>query len=227
VGTGQRGALQDEEGRQRHQEAGQAGVDDEETVDQADAQRGAQRRQECRPHVPAGVADQQRGDQRTGHPHDTDGEVELAGDQQQRHRDPADAEQRRRVEHGGEAAPAEQVEILHREDDDREQQPDQGGEAGAGQRMPGHPAAARQAGACRAERGHAVGDHRTDGPVAERDVGSGGLLDGGVLSVHYRIGPLQGPAANLRAVGGRVLQGWSRQRTRSSAYQVQRVTGRG
>ena len=92
--AGLRGALEHQEGRQGHEEAGQAGVHHEEAVDQPDPQGRRQGDQQRGPGVPAGLLDQQRGDEGAGDGQDADREVELAGDQQEGDRDTADAQER-------------------------------------------------------------------------------------------------------------------------------------
>ena len=114
LGAGLRGALQDEEGREGHEEARQPGVDHQEAVDQADGEGGRQRAGQRRPGAPSGVLDEQGGDQRAGHGEHADGQVELAGDEQQGHGHRADAQQGGDVEDAGQAAGGEQGRRLRR-----------------------------------------------------------------------------------------------------------------
>ena len=216
--AGQRRALQDEEGRQRHQEAGQPGVHHEHAVDDADEQRGTPARrssagQVSQPACSISSAVTRRA--RDGH--HADRQVELAGDQQQRDRHPADAQRCGDVEDAGQAADGEQPGRLHGEERDHAQERRPAPAGSAGPAPAEQPAAARGVAAAgvRPSAGRRSADHRRQ-PGGARDVGSGASSTSGVPpSVH------DAPAPAVRPQRRRA-QGCSSQRTRSSAYQVQR-----
>ena len=143
--AGQRRALQHQEGRQRHQEARQPRVHHQEAVDQ----RPPAGRRRATPSAPARCPSRPRSISRAvtselatrDHP---DGEVELARDEQQGDRDPADAQERARVEDAGQAADGEQARRLEPEHRDDHHEADQGRQARPGQRPVDQPPAARE-----------------------------------------------------------------------------------
>ena len=127
-----------------------------------------------------------------------DRQVELAGDQQQRDRDAADAQRRGDVQHGGQRRRelSRPGACSAKNDDDQTSADAARRQARPGQRPSEQPAAAAALPVGAApERRQAVGDHRRGRPGRRRDVGSGASSAAAVCPVSTIGGPARATAA--------------------------------